>query len=54
MNQQEIKAINMMRSRRFQPSEIAQRTGVSLIWMEAKAEAMGMRPLTVAGVKHGK
>jgi hypothetical protein len=54
MNQQEIKAINMMRSRRFQPSEIAEKTGVSLIWMEAKAEAMGLRPLTVAGVTNGK
>jgi hypothetical protein len=50
----EQQAISMLKSRKFQPSEIARRTGLSKMWIEMKAKDLGMRPLTVAGVKNGK
>jgi hypothetical protein len=46
----EQKALSMLKSRKYQPSEIARISGCSQFWIETKARALGMRPLTV-GVK---
>jgi hypothetical protein len=52
MNFTETTAISMLKAG-YQPSEIAKETGLSQMWIEVKARSLGMKPLTVAGVKNG-
>jgi hypothetical protein len=46
----EAKAIRLLSSGR-QPSDVAKATGLSQIWIEIKARSLGLKPLTVEGLK---
>jgi hypothetical protein len=43
----EQQAISMLKSKKYQPSQIARKTGLSLVWVELQAKKLGMIPLTV-------
>jgi hypothetical protein len=47
MRSKEQEAIQMLKSKKYQPSQIALRTGLSLVWIELQAKKLGMIPLTV-------
>lgn len=50
----EQEALSMLKSGKFQPAQIARKTGINISWIEAKAQALGLKPLTVASVsQHG-
>jgi hypothetical protein len=53
LRHKEQEAISMLKSKKFQPSQIALRTGLSLTWVELQAKKLGMIPLTVKGVHRG-
>lgn len=50
MNFTETTAISMLKEG-HQPSVIAKKTGLSQTWIESKARGLGLKPLTVEGVK---
>jgi hypothetical protein len=47
----QAKAISMLKSKKYQPAQVALATGLSKTWIELKAQAMGMIPLTVQKVE---
>ena len=47
--QMEQEALSMLRGGKFQPWQIARKTGHSLTWTEVKAQQMGLIPLGVVG-----
>lgn len=54
MNFTETSAIRMLKSGKFQPYQVAAETGLSLTWVEMKAEQMGLLPLKVMKVEARK
>ena len=46
---EEERALTMLKSKKFQPEQVARKTGLSLVWIEAKAKQMGLIPLGVVG-----
>ena len=45
----EQEAISMLKSGKFQPEQVARKTGLSLVWVESKAMQFGLIPLGVVG-----
>ena len=43
----EQEAMSMLKSRKYQPAQVARKTGLNLAWVEAKAQQMGLIPLGV-------
>lgn len=45
----EEEALSMLKTGKFQPSQVARKTGLSLFWVEGKAKQLGLIPLGVVG-----